>query len=413
MLALVVSVWVAPVSAQESAGTQSASTGAGGQIVVLDIRGPDGTRQLRDQLDRVLRDAVSGASDYSLVNDAGTTLGDMMVVVGCNSVDASCLTQATEQFGARYLLFGDIVGRGDAQKLSVRLFDAVQGSYLRSFAEPVSALESPFDGFRRQVETLLDPTVDSETLLYVSANVANAAVRIDGREVGATPLRRRGIPPGEYRIVVDHPEYRPWATNIELVEGGDIRLRAPLKPLEMASGAASQAEPSAQDEQPRPTSSASGASDEAAATGATTSSGAAGGTTAAGTETKTTTSESPGRPAVMNWGPWGAMGLGAVGLAGGGLVALQMQQIESDLREWRANNPDRPGCQAEECTLLERGRRAETAHRVMLGVGGVAMTSGLLWLLLRPRAEQSTSGNAGLRLRVAPTAAGVSISGAW
>jgi hypothetical protein len=65
-----------------------------------------------------------------------------------------------------------------------------------------------------------------------------------------------------------------------------------------------------------------------------------------------------------------------------------MEQTEKKLEEESA-----AGTLTEERleTLFDRGENFELAHRVLLGVGAVAVATGVVWLLLDDRGEPAAS----------------------
>jgi len=56
-------------------------------------------------------------------------------------------------------------------------------------------------------------------LLSVSSNVSSVEVYIDGRYVGATPIKRKEISPGSHRIIAKKPGYRTYKQNVDVNRG--------------------------------------------------------------------------------------------------------------------------------------------------------------------------------------------------
>jgi hypothetical protein len=70
--------------------------------------------------------------------------------------------------------------------------------------------------------------------LQVRCNVADAAVLLDDAVVGrAAELAKhdKAISPGFYRVEIRHPSYYPYYTEINVVEGGSVVVKAELHPL--------------------------------------------------------------------------------------------------------------------------------------------------------------------------------------
>lgn len=344
---------IAGVVATSSAAAQTKAEPAA--IVVFELVGSEDTTELRDDLTTAIREQVRGNPRYDLVNDKPVVLSDVVVVLGCESDSTTCLNKAADHFGADYLVFGKLEDVADRTRVSVRLFDPAAGRYVRSFGRVMARLEHPYQAFREQVDEIL--TTDSQrsvARLRVRSDVKGAQVKLNGEDVGKTPLSRRNMQPGTYHVEVSTEDGRSWSTDVEIEAGGDVRIRAPLN--EVTTGT----------EGERKGGTASSAGTEERSLGETGASGVR-------DEEKS-----------ASWGPWFAIGFGGLALVGSGVEAAVMQSAMNDLEEWRRTNRSPSGeCHPEECEMIERGENAELGHRILLGVGGVSVAGGLLWLWLQ------------------------------
>ena len=66
------------------------------------------------------------------------------------------------------------------------------------------------------------------TALSVESRPAGAAVTINGKPSGVTPLTLNDLPPGEYRILMTLPGYRDFAATVRVVAGERARAAASL-----------------------------------------------------------------------------------------------------------------------------------------------------------------------------------------
>jgi hypothetical protein len=64
--------------------------------------------------------------------------------------------------------------------------------------------------------------------LSVDSRPAGAAVTINGKPSGVTPLSINDLPPGEYRVLMTLPGYRDFATSVRVVAGERARAAASL-----------------------------------------------------------------------------------------------------------------------------------------------------------------------------------------
>ena len=71
-------------------------------------------------------------------------------------------------------------------------------------------------------------TQPDRTTLEVNANISGAAVLVDGREVGKTPLTGVHVSPGEHRISVEKEGYEPYSKRIRLEAGRSMSMHVHL-----------------------------------------------------------------------------------------------------------------------------------------------------------------------------------------
>ena len=65
--------------------------------------------------------------------------------------------------------------------------------------------------------------------LRVESRPSGAAVMIDGRVVGTTPLQISDLEPGPHQVRLELPGHRPWATTASIVAGQSVRVAASLE----------------------------------------------------------------------------------------------------------------------------------------------------------------------------------------
>jgi hypothetical protein len=65
--------------------------------------------------------------------------------------------------------------------------------------------------------------------LLLEARPSGAAVLIDGRVVGTTPLVLSDLEPGPRQVRIELPGHRPWTTTATVVAGQRVRVAASLE----------------------------------------------------------------------------------------------------------------------------------------------------------------------------------------
>ncbi|MCK4303620.1 MAG: PEGA domain-containing protein, partial [Candidatus Eisenbacteria sp.] len=78
-------------------------------------------------------------------------------------------------------------------------------------------------------EPAVQPIVDGT--LSVDSNPTDASVRMGGRSIGRTPLRRQPVSPGDQRIVIEKLGYEAEVRDIEILSSQDTHLSIDLKAL--------------------------------------------------------------------------------------------------------------------------------------------------------------------------------------
>jgi hypothetical protein len=68
--------------------------------------------------------------------------------------------------------------------------------------------------------------------LNVDSRPSGAAVTINGKPSGTTPMTLNDLAPGEYQILMAMPGYRNFATTVRVVAGERVRAAASLTALE-------------------------------------------------------------------------------------------------------------------------------------------------------------------------------------
>jgi hypothetical protein len=79
--------------------------------------------------------------------------------------------------------------------------------------------------------TLGRPAVATGTLV-VDSRPSGAAVTIDGKPSGTTPLTLSDLPPADYRVVMSMKGFQDFAITVRVIAGERVRAAASLTALE-------------------------------------------------------------------------------------------------------------------------------------------------------------------------------------
>lgn len=351
-------------TAVPAALAQGGADNPSGQInvAVLNLEGDGVDDKLLETLTSVLRNEAQQYSSYDIVNQSPVNLSEIVVVLGCNTDNPTCLKQAAEQLDARVLIYGRVEKVEQAHRVTIKIFDADTGKIERRLVRTLVNEKDPVVAFRKQIQSMFQlDKARQATRLQIGSNVEGAKIKVNGTMIGTAPVERKGLPPATYDVEVDAEGYTTWKASIELTPGADIRLWAPLTKA---------AEPQASDADHVAQSDTDAAGDTTTVGGPNLDDGTS--------PPEVSVSEGP------NWAAWSAVGVGGVALAGSGVMAYMMSQTEDDLVAHDADRyqMSRDAYLSKRADIVDTGQSYELAHRVLLGVGAVSVVAGTVWLII-------------------------------
>jgi hypothetical protein len=322
-------------------------------VAVLNLEGDGVDAKLLETLTAVLRNEAQQHGGYDIVNQSPINLSEIVVVLGCDTNNPQCLEQAADQLDARVLIYGRVEKVEQAHKVTIEVFNTTSGTSTQRLVHTLTNEADPVVAFRRQIQSMFNPDAAGETTqLTIGASITGAKIRLNDTMIGTAPLERKGLPPGTYEVEVYQDGYASWRTSVELSEGSDVRLWAPL---EKTPGA---------DQSP----------------GAVADSG-----TSIGDADELGSSSPPPMSGVgsgPNWGAWSAIGVGGLAVGGSLAFAGLMGSAEDDLvaHDARRSELNRDDYIAQREDIVDTGESYELAHRVLLGVGAASIIAGTVWL---------------------------------
>jgi hypothetical protein len=310
-------------------------------------------------LTSILRNEAQQLQGYRVVNKAAINLSEVVVVLGCEASSVQCLSQAAQQMNASMLIYGSLIKDGADWRLKVEVFDAEKLQITYRLQARIPGKDDLIVSYRREIEQFIKSIREQKDApkLFINSNVRGAKVKINGELVGTTPFEREGLKVGVVELEVSAEGFTTWSASIELAPGAEVRLNAPLKPV-----------PKEEPRDPvvvKP-------DDKKGQGGQVVVRKGGGGLP-----------ERPRTPGEQmssaNWGAWTLIGVGSASLLGSGVAALLIGSVEDEIAQ---KDQDGTLTRAEYDALVNRGENYELTHRVLLGVGLVAVSAGGIWLLV-------------------------------
>ena len=208
-----------------------AQPAGGGQLIMLPLQGKCTIKTLDKELAEAMGEVGKKVSPSSL------GLDDMMMAVGCVSLDTECLQKMGQSIQAAGLLVGKVSQKGNAARLQLRWFDVAAGKD----AGTTDAV-LPLDPMVRKAALLgavrslfgikapVAPPTAKTGGLAISANQAYVEISINGQARGALPLELRDLDPGTYIILARLDGFISWQGEVVVAPGRMTRVDIEMIP---------------------------------------------------------------------------------------------------------------------------------------------------------------------------------------
>lgn len=223
-IAFAVTLALASLSVATDAEAQDSSL-----VTVLsftDSTGGDG--DVATSLYNAVRAQIELHREYALSDVPPQTLDDLLLALGCASLDADCSVMVADIVQSQFLAWGELVANEERLGVRMVLFDLGAAAEVRSVTHLLDV---------ESTTTLLEfDAVIGRSLLYeegetlaVESTPAGATVYLDGEEVGVTPLELTDVAFGIYDVELVAEGYR-GARSTAVVDLGGGRVVTELEP---------------------------------------------------------------------------------------------------------------------------------------------------------------------------------------
>lgn len=221
--ALVLTMLTGPIRAAEP---ERPRAGSKPRLAVLGFTAEGMDEQLLLALADVVSVEAEAASAMEVATAADTraflTLSEQKQLLGCT--EQQCLGQFAGLVDAQRLISGSVTRVSDKYVVSMQLIDVVNGRVMERVTQECTATPEALMATVRKAVPGLFGVVSTITLWN---QPEQATVYLDGRLIGRTPV---GIVPvrtgGTHKVEVLGPTITPWAAELEVAPGAELRLRA-------------------------------------------------------------------------------------------------------------------------------------------------------------------------------------------
>jgi PEGA domain len=209
--------------------------------VVLGLEALDGAPDnVASEITDALRQRVASAKGHQLVQ--GKDLVEVKLVFSCPDEAPACMSQAGKSMGASKLIFGNVKRAGADYQVTLKLLDVNRGTVEAWAAETVPRRKAESSVFRSLAPAWFAKLTGKGNggSLQIRANVAGAAVSLDGTRVGVTgkePVVVSEVAPGRHEVGVEKSGYTNTKQEFTLAGGQSLPLSLTLSAVSVEVGA--------------------------------------------------------------------------------------------------------------------------------------------------------------------------------
>ena len=134
--------------------------------------------------------------------------------------EEKCLQSIGKRLGVEYVVTGTVGSLGDNYVLNIKVVDVASGRSQRIQSDPLrGSPDELIEGVRVAAYRLLAPQ-QIHGALQIQSDLIGAAVTLDGKSLGKTPLASGGVvaklPLGTHRLRVEAPGYDPFDSDVDV-----------------------------------------------------------------------------------------------------------------------------------------------------------------------------------------------------
>jgi hypothetical protein len=209
---------------------------------VLGLEALDGAPDnVASEITDALRQRVAATHGLELVQ--GKDLVEVKLVFSCPDEGAACMAQAAKSMGATKLIFGNVKREGADYQVTLKLLDVNRVAIDSWVTEAVARRKAEPTVFRSLAPAWLSKLTGkgADGSLQVRANVAGAAVSLDGTSVGVTgpqAVMISDVAPGRHEVVVEKAGYTTAKQEFTLAAGQSLPLSLALNAVSVDVGGA-------------------------------------------------------------------------------------------------------------------------------------------------------------------------------
>jgi hypothetical protein len=239
--------WLATLTLLSASRAMAADASGDAPTAVLGMEALEGAPDsVAAEITDALRQRVASTKGFQLVQ--GKDIVELKLVFACPDEAPACMSQAGKSLGASKLIFGNVKRSGTDFLVSLKMLDVNRGAIETWVAETIPKRKADVTSFRSLAPVWVSKLTGKGGggTLLIRANVAGAAVSLDGTRVGVTGQQAvtiADVAAGQHEVAVEKSGYTTTKQEFTLAAGQSLPLSLALSAVSVEVGGQQHDEP--------------------------------------------------------------------------------------------------------------------------------------------------------------------------
>ena len=187
-----------PVFGQE--GGEQANKGT--STVILKFETMNVSQGLMDDFYVSLNEQLNAQEEMHVVSGGEVTIEELILTVGCDKPDPSCLSGLSDFVDAERMVFGSVQRSEDVYLFSVKMFDFAEERFVRKVEE--QTLQGDEAAVKAAIPSIVEGFLhgDVGTLKVSAKGAGEGRVFFDGQKMGLAPTTLENLPLGQHAVTI-------------------------------------------------------------------------------------------------------------------------------------------------------------------------------------------------------------------
>lgn len=175
------------------------------QVVIVDFETDDVGESVMDAFYGELRRAIEAEASKAVAETGDISIGDLLLMTGCESPTPDCLVMARDFVDGDQLLHGSVAQSGETYTFNLELFDFAGEEIVRTVSD--ASLRGDKEWIDEGISAVVEHLLFGETasLAVTVEDQPEAQIRVNGESVGTGSATIDAIAPGQVVVLAMDP----------------------------------------------------------------------------------------------------------------------------------------------------------------------------------------------------------------